>query len=366
MKKLINIGIIATLVFFSACNDGKYKMFTTIKEDGSCSRKFTEKADSAFMVGDTSKSNPFPFSIDSAWKISWKTDSINKTTNWPLKKWESEGDKNKAVVFAKRKFPSVDSMASYDYLKRGNWKSVKPKIEFEKKFRWFYTYYYFKETFPKPELNNRIPITNYLSEKEAKMWLQGNEDCFEGMNGIEIKEYLSQIEEKFYKWYDRNIFEEYVHIIVNNINLLNATDISAQKLLSEKDSIYKKKEKKFLEFDIKVFDNYYNTDAFSEMFDKHEFLKQKIDSSLAITNYFSNQKIDYHLDMPGKIINTNSSKENSDALYWKVSTSRFLLFKYEMYAESRTPNIWAFIVSGILIVIAIWIFLIPTNKNKFI
>jgi hypothetical protein len=365
MKKLINFGIISIIMIFSAC-DESYEMLTTIKKDGSCSREFTEKADSAFMVGDTSKSNPFPFFIDSTWNISWTHDSIKKSTRWPLKIWDPEGNEKEAVVYAKRNFATVESMASFDYLERDNWKSLKSHITFEKKFRWFYTYYYFEETFPKLETNIKVPITNYLTEKEAKIWLQGHADCFEGINGIEIQEYLSQIEEKFNRWLNRIIFEEYIHVIANNIKLLDTPGINAQRLLSAKDSIYnlyKKKETDFfLDFDAKEFDHYFDTNAFSKMFDKHQFLNQKVDSAFSVTNYFINQ-IDYHLAMPGKIISTNSSKVNSDTLYWKVDAYRFLLYKYDMYAESRTPNIWAFIVSGLLIVMAIWMFFIPSNKH---
>jgi hypothetical protein len=364
MKNICNIGIISSIIFiFSACQDSGYKMLTTINEDGTCAREFTELADSAFMVGDTAKSNPFPFPIDTTFEISWTYDSLKSNSVWPLEKWEKNNKKKKVTIIAKKLFSSVVDMAGFDYLERGDWKSLRPYVSYNRKFRWFYTYHRFSETFPRIKTFDRVSINKYLTEEEVKMWFQGHNFCFEGMNGIEISEHLSQIEKKINQWIDRNVYEEHIHAIVNNIELLDAPGIDAKKLLAEKDSIYKscKKKEKDIDFDIKVLDNYFNTNAFTDMFEKHKRLEHEIDSALSFFDFYGNQ-LEYRLVMPGKIINTNSATKNSDTLSWKVDAYRFSMHDYEMYANSRTPNIWAFIVSAIIIIMVVLLFLVPVRK----
>jgi hypothetical protein len=50
--------------------------------------------------------------------------------------------------------------------------------------------------------------------------------------------------------------------------------------------------------------------------------------------------------MTGKLIGTNGFIDSSQVLLWPVSGDYFLTEPYEMWAESKMPNIWAWIVSG--------------------
>ncbi|MFW5656170.1 MAG: hypothetical protein ACOC0C_01030 [Bacteroidota bacterium] len=61
---------------------------------------------------------------------------------------------------------------------------------------------------PENEQNLMQKIQDYLSDTEARVWLQDNAGYFKGMNGIEISEILEDIEKKFNQWINRNIFEE--------------------------------------------------------------------------------------------------------------------------------------------------------------
>jgi hypothetical protein len=54
--------------------------------------------------------------------------------------------------------------------------------------------------------------------------------------------------------------------------------------------------------------------------------------------------------MPGKIIGTNGFIDSSSVLLWPVKSDYFLTQTYEMYAESKIPNIWAWVVSGLFLV----------------
>jgi hypothetical protein len=49
--------------------------------------------------------------------------------------------------------------------------------------------------------------------------------------------------------------------------------------------------------------------------------------------------------MPGKLTSTNGFIDSSQILIWPVKSDYFLTESYEMWAESRVPNAWAWIVS---------------------
>ena len=95
-RKITILMLVTAVIFLlSSCNGTDYRMFTQINRDGSCTRVFSENADSAFMTGDTASSQPFPFQPDSSWKISWQYLTPEIHENWPLDKWEWEKGEKK-------------------------------------------------------------------------------------------------------------------------------------------------------------------------------------------------------------------------------------------------------------------------------
>ena len=53
--------------------------------------------------------------------------------------------------------------------------------------------------------------------------------------------------------------------------------------------------------------------------------------------------------MPGKLIGTNGFIDSSHVLLWPVKSDYFMTEPYEMWAESKIPNRWAWIVSGLFL-----------------
>ena len=54
--------------------------------------------------------------------------------------------------------------------------------------------------------------------------------------------------------------------------------------------------------------------------------------------------------MPGKLTGTNGFIDSTRNLLWPVKSDFFLTEQYEMWAESKTTNVWAWIVSGLFLV----------------
>ena len=62
--------------------------------------------------------------------------------------------------------------------------------------------------------------------------------------------------------------------------------------------------------------------------------------------------LDYtvRIAMPGKLIGTNGFMDSTRISLWPVKSDYFITQPYEMWAESKTSNGWAWIVSGIFLV----------------
>jgi hypothetical protein len=67
--------------------------------------------------------------------------------------------------------------------------------------------------------------------------------------------------------------------------------------------------------------------------------------------------------MPGKLIASNGFADSSNTVLWPVSDDFFMTENYEMWAESKVPNIWAWVVSGVFILFVITGLVIRKNKR---
>ena len=181
-NKLLSILLLA--VSMVSCTT-YYQVKTRIHPDGSAHREVYAFADSAFMAGDPMK-NPFMFSLDSGWVVT-RFDSV-RTHNY-------FGEEGKINVCAGREEPSVSMFAEQVHPKDPMYRPlVTPQETLTKHFRWFYTYYTYTGIYPELADKGPVPLKNYLNESEQKLWFQGDDTAYRGMNGLEMKELLDRLE----------------------------------------------------------------------------------------------------------------------------------------------------------------------------
>ena len=53
--------------------------------------------------------------------------------------------------------------------------------------------------------------------------------------------------------------------------------------------------------------------------------------------------------MPGELIGTNGFIDSSQVLMWHVKSDFFMTEPYQMWAESKTSNLWAWIITGVFL-----------------
>jgi len=148
MKLFRLFGISLILCFFTnSCLE--YQFTTRIFPDGSCERIMSIRGDSAdLMHGVIHVPN------DSSWKI-----NISQVP----------GDQKKFELTATAHFPNVEALNKYFYQSIDSMPAVSIKSELTKKFRWFYTYLDYKETYKAFTPYRKVPISKFLKEEEDKI-----------------------------------------------------------------------------------------------------------------------------------------------------------------------------------------------------
>ena len=342
INKIIIWSIISIVLI--SCNSENYRIITRIDRDGSCQREI-------HVIADTISDN-FPYDLSYGWKIS-QTDTVVK---------EHLSEKIKKVIKISKKFNSAHELFA-DL--RSDIIFPNPKESLKKRFRWFYTYYAFTAVYPEVTDKGRVPMEQYLNKEEQKLYLQGDMSAYRGMNGTELKEILDELEIRFWKWYSRSVYEECFDIILNFAD----TDFRSQ-LSVVKDSLYFINAEQIDDVPgmskiCTMLDNFLATDHFSKLYAENEQeMDDMIEERTNTTNELYKMNIQYELALPGKIMTANTDLQNDGVLEWNVNLFKFLADDYTLTAESRVANIWAFVVTLLLVVICVCCFVMLHSSAK--
>lgn len=320
----INKLIIALLLFFiSACKE--YFVTTKINPDGSCERiiKITDYNGNG--------TNDLRFYVDSTW----------------TKKIERSGrDSNYTTTFSKK----FNSIAELENEARKS-PTFKPEIKLNKTFRWFYTYFDYSETYKRNNPFKALPLEKYFSPKDLDSLNQGL-----GEKSLSNKlEYYMQA-------------------------CMSAVMIDSVKKVMEKHSIHNEAaiNEFFEKMDPSIFDR---EEKFTSAIlglcgrQKSPQLKNDLDSTVARLERKINNQLEPVLGsgftsrvvMPGLLLESNSKSIEGNLLSWKVEPGSLIAIDLSMKATSRIANTWAFVVTGIILILLIALLLVPVlRKKKFV
>lgn len=377
MKTSIKILLFFSTLLLASCADNS-EMLTVIRPNGSCYREFTENVKPSFLTGDSIDENKFPVDVDSLSNIRWKCNDSEWICQFPVSKnfldsivknnpkdSLSKGKENSFTAILRLDFASVKEMHEKFKMKKSHeWSKMKVNHALEKKFRWFYTYYKYSETYPQLKTDFKIPIDKYMTNDEASFWFTGQPNIVQGMNGIEIREFVGKLEDAYNIWYGLNVWSNEFDVLVKNYDKIEIKPVSVERLKELRDTIFfsiKEKDK----YEMKdVLNQYFKTTAFSPLWQGDSSVMRKYEKGAENQEYMSyfSKDFNYKLIMPGKIISAINAVQHSDTLSWKLTAYRMAVSDYTIEAQSRKSNIWAFIVTGLILILAVGSFLWKGKK----
>ena len=354
------IAMMMLVLFMASCRDKDARMLTIINEDGTCTREYSfHTTEQALMIP---QEEDFDSLIDKHWERTWSvigSDSVRYPVPMTKAQLDSiqEQDPNRSLsdclmAHVKKQFETVQDMSDHLLMAEG----FKASSTLEKVFKWFYTDYTFTETFTYdgPPIFP-IPISRFLGADTVSYWFTGQPDLTRNCSGAEQKEVLDKIEEKVNQWVNANWFAETCKMIADNYDMVKNPPVSKETFISQCNELTMHPDILNNPSDISgdaynnVLDNHFHSDAYTT------FLKSDTLDSAEQYNDFLSFCTNYDLVMPGQVTDAGMGEYDGHVIHYRISGDRTIPndYKYSITATSRVTNIWAFVVTFLVIALAI-------------
>jgi hypothetical protein len=286
----------------------------------------------------------------------FKTAQVPYDSTWTLKDSIEIGAKGDTVWIkrAEKLFNNVEEINLVYRLDTGANKIASRHAGFSKRFKWFNTEFRFSEKIEKV-LTYGYPIKDFLSVDELLYFYSPeslNNKNESGPDSLKYKMLRDSVKIKTDNWLIKNLVSEWIGIFSKLTEAKDGNDLIRESLKGREEEFVKIIEPTIYEDE---FDSLWtNGILLRKCLGEANALKYKIEADTAleiVDKYFFVDFKDYSVRvvMPGKLIGTNGFIDSSQVLLWPVTSAYFLTEPYEMWAESKIPNTWAWIVSGLFL-----------------
>jgi hypothetical protein len=346
-KKLKLIVSFILLMIYS-CDDPETVVTNIIHKDGSITRRVEMRRNN-----NNFRQSEIQIPIDTTWTIKDSCIISEKgDTSW--------------IRTAEKHFADINELNN-DYKNDSscNRKAVR-SASLKTNFRWFNTIYRFSEMIEK-NLSNGYPVSGFLSDEELQWFYtpwNDQEAKRDGIDSVRYRVLSDSVNSRTNEWFFNSIVSEWVHDFSGQIYRKDSKVLPEDTL-----KIWEKRMLQILKTSEKDFDSLWKSGiALESSIGKVYAEKYRIeaDSSLELVE----EKIDFtfkqysmRFSMPGKLIGSNGYADSSKVLLWSVNSDYFFTEDYEMWAESKVPNIWAWVVSGVFVVFVFTGLIIRKNKR---
>lgn len=358
MKNVKFLPVIIFAVLAVSCEKQNVRLATIINENGTCTREVSysntmpkEKRDSIWAEGEKI-SLPIPECVCVDSSMTSKT----------------EIDKDTVTTTFSRTFSSVEEMSQNTPLVL-NGEPLKAEAHLDKNFRWFYTEYIYTETFKSIGEQFKVNPEKYADEEVVSFWFTGQPNLIEGMNGAEVSEKLNKMESLFTKWFNDNTLSLVLDYIEDNYDLVQMAAPSKEEFSNMRDSLTNYistdlNDNNVIGYDAKaVFCDFFHTDAFSVFFDEETPCGKELNDLLETQYKYFFLSVTYTVKMPGTVTDTGFGTLHDGVILYPLTGERLIPHDYTITATSLVVNVWAYIVSILVIAVAIGSFLIKRRKK---
>lgn len=324
------------LFLLPGCND-YYTITTIVSTDGSADRviewgKNTSR-ESDYSVGQ------LPLPIDSSWRISLRRTGAA----------DSSLSKDSNLVFtASKHFASFEALTA-EYTRAHDSTKLQIVVGVQKRFRWFYTYFAYAETYKAFHPLTMVPAGEFFAPGEIAQFMANNVS--------------DSLRTRFKAWEERNAFEFVYRRLVSAATALNDPDLPATAITANKEALSRaflsdnttqRGEKKSgndtlgVEGSMAVLESVLHTSAVAQLRQPlaeaiEEWMKDYEERSV-IAGTYTNAVV-----MPGIILNTNAQNVDGNRVKWTFSDDQLSMMDVSMEVESRVVNVWAIVVTGAVV-----------------
>jgi hypothetical protein len=310
---------------------------TTVNTDGSCDREITLKRDSKAMP-----STAFPIPVDSTWQTSWS----------------QVGDSSKTYLYTARKHFDDFKQLALEYTTRPDSEKLTVAVYVGKKFRWFYTYYNYWEAFRVFNPLALVPASEMLTKDEIRLICSGDTS--------------DSLKKKYEAWEERNYCEFFYRALLDGARTLNDPTLTPAMVESKKEQLLPlmkdamngtEKESGKLNAFVQALVRLFATHAVEGLEPNLEGAMNRL-MRLSEVKGKADATYSYAVVMPGLLLDTNSDDVKGTTASWKFESKQFSMADYEMWAESRVVNVWAFVVTAIVALGLVALLVVPKLRRR--
>ncbi len=340
IRQLIS-GLVILILALGACREINVR--TLVNKDGSFTRIITVSGDSADAF---KKELPYP--VDASWTMTSKKDTAGK---------------GKFIVTYTKNYKNAEELRAEIGQDTSWFGQLLRQIDIKKRFGFFYSYVEYKETYPAANPFTVLPYKDFVTPEDY-LWVTRRHPIEDPADSIKRKD----AENKVLMYLLESATAEVEKILAGGIRKLNDPKLDAFKIgefhdriksiLSKGDFLNEGALIDSLRFwtGISTFDRLKQIQPplFQEFNQKAKFLENML------------MMEEFHVEavMPGLITETNSAMLNGNQVSWEVFPMEFLLEDYSMVVESRVINVWAFVLSGIIILGLLCIVTVKSMKGN--
>ena len=358
MRKIsLYLMLLTSAVFIASCEKPNVRMHTIVKEDGWIERQITystimsqEERDSLWKGDNVCWAEPVPecLNIDAFMGSNTEVNGDTVTTTFS------------------RSFRSPEEMCEQTPLQL-NGRHLQSSAKLEKKFRWFYTEYIYEETFNTVADTFKLPATNYADQDVVSYWFTGQPNLLEGLNGAEASEKISKMEPFVTQWINDNLFKMGFDYIVNHYDSIQNPPVDKKKFVALQDSLAKSimKDVDKAEWDAaEEFEKFFHSNAYAPFFDDETPLGKGLSEELSNKLNIFWFSVPYTLEMPGMILNPGTGIIKDGIIHYSLTGERLIPGDYTITAVSRVTHVWAFVVTILIVLAAIFLFIYQGRRKK--
>lgn len=329
----INIIIPALLLFamLSACKQN-IAMETTVYPDGSL--------DKVIHLGSDRDGNILGLRAEDGWDVTSRiVPEADSTKIYTFRRHFSSAAEANAVLAS----PS-DSL-------------FRITSTFEKKFRWFYTYLYYADTYHAIK-RLKYPIDTYITPEDYAFIdrLPAEGKKISPADSL----YLVHLQDKIFEEYGlRAMYEGYYDIIVTLMQESHVEHKWFDTLRSHKESIFRDiGDRRDIDEDylLHTIDSIGIPIASAKKSTLYTPLVESMNYKLAFMSFASGATYRHQINMPWAVVRTNADSISGNQLIWNPPSIKFLLKDHTFYAESRQLNYWAVAISAGVMALTIFLF----------
>lgn len=357
MKTIIKLFVLlATSILAASCGKQDSTMRTLIKPDGSCTRTVEIEFDTAQLTNGRPDYDKMAFRFDRNWTLNWAEKGSKDRHPFPVRHARTDG----IVIIASSEWDHVEDMARHTLFVPDTL-IITPKAEFRRSFKWFYTDYTFKETYPKVSLPFRIPLEKYLSTEEIGYWFRGEPDLAQGLSGMETDDLMDGIKEKYGKWLVANWMEGLCGIIEDNYSSIKNAPVDKREFAAKRQILIQKAcghssaiiENMGREAVDGIFHEVFRSTAYDKIVND-DSKTAALERTFAAFNALVHTTVCYQILMPGS--NGEEGMADGGAFFqYRLTGSRLLAGEYIINPSVRVRNLWAFLLTGFIMLLSLFL-----------